>query len=87
MTAKPPKQPGADIPSDLKEPLFIETKTGLGLWGTKSLSRAEIAKNVSEQIDKRLEAYFLRYTSQLGRQVQRTMLSAALRIWMAEFYN
>jgi hypothetical protein len=61
VPTKPPKQPGADIPSDLKEPLFIETKTGLGLWGTKALSRAEIAKNVSGQIDKRFEAYLKHY--------------------------
>jgi hypothetical protein len=60
VPTKPPKQPGADLPSDLKEPLFIETKTGLGLWGTRPLSRSEIAKNISEQVDKRLEA-FLRH--------------------------
>jgi hypothetical protein len=61
MPTKPPTQPGADVPNDLKKPLFIETSTGLGLWGTKSLSRAEIAKNISEQIDKRLEAYLRHY--------------------------
>jgi hypothetical protein len=54
---KPPKQPGAD----LKKPLFIETKTGLGLRGTKPLRRSEIAKNISEQVDKRLEEILRHY--------------------------
>ena len=53
MPKKTPKKPGL---SEFREPLYVERTTGLGLWQTKSLTRAEIIKQASKLIHQRLEA-------------------------------
>jgi len=72
------KKPGASLPSDLREPIFIETHPGVGLLGTKPLTEAEITKNVTVQANKRLEAFLGHYGMPLNSSNKYKLLSCYL---------
>jgi hypothetical protein len=74
--AKPPN--GVKFSKELKEPIFINTTTGLGLWGTKPLKRSEIAKNISEKVERRLEEFLRHYGIPLDSPHRFKKLSCSL---------
>jgi hypothetical protein len=61
MPKKKAKSPGANLPGDLKAPIHIELTTGIGLLGTKPLTRAEIARQISKKVAERLDALMKHY--------------------------
>jgi hypothetical protein len=58
MPKKTPKykKSGASFPSEFRKPIYVEAATGIGLWQTKNLTRAEVIKQASKLTNQRLEA-------------------------------
>ena len=61
MQKKKATTPGANLPGDLKAPIHFELTTGIGLWGSRSLTRAEIAQQVGKKVAKRFDALMKHY--------------------------
>ena len=61
MQKKKATTPRANLPRDLKEPIQPELTTGIGLWGSRSLTRAEIAQQVAEKVANRFDAILKHY--------------------------
>ena len=61
MQKKKATAPGANLPRDLKAPIQLELTTGIGLWGSKSLTRAEIAQQVAKKVANRFDAIMKHY--------------------------
>jgi hypothetical protein len=61
MQKKKATTPRANLPRDLKEPIQLELTTGIGLWGSRSLTRAEIAQQVAEKVANRFDAILKHY--------------------------
>jgi hypothetical protein len=61
MPKKRAKRPGANLPSELRVPLQVES---LGLWPA-SLTREEISKQISEQVETRSIAWMKHYNISL----------------------
>jgi hypothetical protein len=61
MSKKTPKKCGANLPSELRAPIYVEVTTGLGLWQTKPLTKIEIIKQASKLTNQRLEVLMRHY--------------------------
>jgi hypothetical protein len=61
MPKKTANQPGTDFPGDLKYPIYVELTKGIGVWGTKPRTPAEIAEEASKQVAKKFEALMRHY--------------------------
>ncbi len=61
MQKKKATTPGANLPGDLKAPILLELTTGIGLWGSRSLTRAEIEQQVGQKVAQRFDALMKHY--------------------------
>jgi hypothetical protein len=61
MQKKKATTPGASLPRDLKAPIQLELTTGIGLWGSRSLTRAEIAQQWAKKVANRFDAILKHY--------------------------
>jgi hypothetical protein len=78
MQKKKPKRPGANLPPDLKVPIQLELTTGIGLWGSRSLTRVEIAQQVAKKVAKRFDALMKHYRIPTNSSDKWTRLSFRL---------
>jgi hypothetical protein len=61
MQKKKATTPGANLPRDLKAPIQLELTTGIGIWGSRSLTRTEIAQQVAKKVANRFDAIMKHY--------------------------
>jgi hypothetical protein len=78
MPKKKAETPGASLPKDLKAPIYVELTTGIGVWGTKPLKRAEIERQINEKVAKRLDALMKHYKIPLKSPDRWKLLSCRL---------
>jgi hypothetical protein len=72
------KNKATNLPRDLKAPIQLELTTGIGLWGSRSLTRAEIAQQVAKKVANRFNAVMKHYAIPTNSSDRWTHLSFRL---------